>query len=143
MSMVTDNQLKVISMRFADLILRIGAESENGAKVLLIQSKIALKKKSNFPEVAKALCTKFNFQKARVDIIWPYQELSQPFLTPFSSWSSSASNNPKWYNAYHDIKHDRHNNFSCASYGNTLDRLAALFILNLLLRKDEIESKSD
>ena len=41
------------------------------------------------------------------------------------------------------MKHDRNANFDRANYENVLNGLAGLFILNLWLRKDDIENDSE
>lgn len=61
---------------------------------------------------------------------------------PFQAWNLSSSTNPSWYKAYNGMKHDRNANIKQANYRNVLDALAGLFILNLWLRKKDIESGS-
>jgi transposase len=45
------------------------------------------------------------------------------FLNPFSSWQSKV---PHWWSAYNHLKHDRLNNYSEATYENTVLSLCAL-----------------
>jgi len=47
---------------------------------------------------------------------------------PFRSWEHQ--NAPlKWYNAYNGIKHNRHNEFVKASFGNLVDAICGLVVL--------------
>lgn len=144
-----DVHLNVFSARFAELLLRIGQECENIGKTLATQ--LALSPSSgtiqrlNFPSLGNLLCTNVALNAKVVEVIWVYQSLStsKKLLTPFSTWSSSGSVNPVWYDTYNGFKHDRNTHFSRANYGNVIEALAGLFILNLWLRKDDIERDSE
>lgn len=46
---------------------------------------------------------------------------------PFRDWKDGKP--LKWYQAYNQSKHDRHENFSKATFGNLLDAVGGLFIL--------------
>ena len=46
---------------------------------------------------------------------------------PFSPWSGGAS--LIWYQAYNQTKHDRHEQFEQANFGNLLDAVSALVVL--------------
>jgi hypothetical protein len=48
--------------------------------------------------------------------------------TPFFSWGPSGGN-LTWYDAYNDTKHDRHERFNEANFGNLLDAVAGLVAL--------------
>jgi hypothetical protein len=45
------------------------------------------------------------------------------FLNPFASWKTKV---PVWWSAYNHLKHDRLNNYSTATYENTVLALCAL-----------------
>jgi hypothetical protein len=138
-----DVHLKVFSVKLADLLLRIGAENENSAKTLAHKLGHKNIQRSNFPSLGNILCSSISLETKSIEIMWIYQSLSAKTITPFSTWSKTKSINPVWYDAYNKLKHDRNSNFRAANYGNVLEGLAGLFILNLWLRKDEIERISE
>ena len=45
------------------------------------------------------------------------------FLNPFSSWNTKV---PDWWNAYNQLKHDRLNQYSNATYENTVSAVCGL-----------------
>ncbi len=142
-----DANLEVFSMYLAELVLRIGQECENVGKSLA--KKLGLSPPSgaieglNFPALGKLLCSTVPLNTKTVEVHWVYQSLTNKLLSPFGSWSSGVSTNPDWYDAYNKLKHDRNANFRKATYRNVLEGLAGLFILNLWLRKDELEANAE
>lgn len=54
--------------------------------------------------------------------------LSAPltFFTPYSNWTRKV---PDWWIAYNKLKHDRINNYKCATYENSIHSIAALHLL--------------
>jgi len=142
-----DANLEVFSMYLAELVLRIGQECENVgkslAKELGLSPPSGLIEDLNFPRLGTLLCTTVPLKTKTVEVRWIYQSLTNKLLSPFDSWSTGTSTNPAWYVAYNGLKHDRNANFRQATYRNVLEGLAGLFILNLWLRKDEIEANSE
>ncbi len=136
---LNDSHLKVYSLRMSELILRIGSECENASKSLLKMLDINAVdvEDMNFPALGKNLCQIENFENKEIQVIWPYQKLTKSAFEPFEGWKSG---NPDWYKAYNKIKHDRDSGFQKANYENCLYALGGLFILNLYLRKENIES---
>lgn len=142
-----DVNLDAFSMYLAELVLRIGQECENVGKSLA--KKLDLSPPSGavenlkFQKLGTLLCTTIPLNTKTVEVHWIYQSLTNNLLSPFSSWSTGVSANPVWYVAYNKLKHDRDANFRKATYRNVLEGLAGLFILNLWLRKDEIEANGE
>lgn len=157
---LTDKQLKVYSLGISNLLTRCCIEVENASKRIVLHKIIAAGNGRssrgieglNFSQIGGILCTRDPIQKKSVRIIWPYQKLTQkneickPFvkLEPWETWKEfnkreCLAKNPDWYNAYNKIKHDRDNFLERGNYGNLLNALAGLFILNLWLRQDDIE----
>ncbi len=139
-----DSHLSVYSLKTAELLLRLGAECENAAKALATDRNFNTSGEQiqdlNFPHLGDLLCRHVSFQNKSVKIIWYYQSLTHEIITPFDTWvSTGKSTNPKWYFAYNGVKHNRDTNFSQASFESILNGLAGLFILNLWLRKKDIE----
>jgi hypothetical protein len=94
----------------------------------------------NFPQSIEVLSQKFNLRTCQVKVNWPYQTLSKTTILPFDT--PNISENPSWFKAYNKLKHDRNVNQVYGNLENCLTALSALFILNLLLRKDEIWESS-
>lgn len=142
-----DRQLDVFSMKLAELLLRIGQECENSGKTLATQLGLypasGTVERLTFPPLGDLLCSAVPLNTKTVEVIWVYQSLTVKSLTPFKTWSATGSINPTWYQAYNGLKHDRNTKFQEAKLGNVLEALAGLFILNLWLRKDNIERDSE
>jgi len=134
-----DEHMDVYSIHMAELLLRIGAECENIIKSLAQANNIIIRNK-NMQSIIDELCTTFEFQTKEVQIIWNYSFVSNKIIKPFDTWNNQNSRNPNWYKAYNDIKHNRNDvNIKSATYKNIIFGLSGLFILNLYLRKEDIE----
>lgn len=159
---LADAHLDVYSIRFADLILRIGAESENVAKAILATNPTGFGLDPdkiphlNFPRVGDALSVQmgtFRVHAKTISLIWPYHSLSQGKQTvrPFDTWRENCggtgncgrgkpckakepcSENPAWYASYNSVKHDRVKSMHNATLGAVYHGLAGLLILNATL----------
>ncbi|MDH4100866.1 MAG: hypothetical protein OEV28_09875 [Nitrospirota bacterium] len=139
---LNDAHLEVYSLRLAELILRICGECENVAKTLITQLKLEKPSRLDFPSIGNTLSRAVPFQKVMVEVVWPYQNLSNTTLKPFLNWSNRRSKNPSWYDAYNGIKHNRNSEFCKANFANAMNALAGLFALNLWLRRDDIEAET-
>ena len=139
---LNDDHLKVHSILMSEFLLRICSECENISKSILNSKAIPERiwKNANFPKLGVELGKLFSLTGKELEVIWPYQELTKTSIKPFEDWYGSK--NPTWYIAYNKIKHSRESEFKQSNYENCLASLAGLFILNLILRKDDIESKS-
>ena len=135
-----DEHLDVYSIHIAELLLRIGAECENIIKSIAQINEITIRNK-NMKNIINELCaTKIEFQTKEVTIIWDYSFVSNKIIKPFDTWNNQDSRNPNWYKAYNDIKHNRNDvNIKSATYKNIIYGMAGLFVLNLYLRKKDIE----
>jgi hypothetical protein len=135
-----DAHLNVYSILMSEFLLRICSECENISKTLLKDLEPSARniKDKNFPTLGKELHAHVNFEIKEIEVIWLYQSLTILKIKPFEGWKVG---NPAWYTAYNELKHDRDANFAKANYKNCLYALGGLFILNLWLRKDSIESQ--
>ncbi len=61
-------------------------------------------------------------------------------LKPWSNWQ--RGNVPLWWNAYNNVKHQRHTHFSDANLKNTINAAAGLFTLLLFYYRTEAEEGS-
>ncbi len=142
-----DIHLNVYSNYLSDLLLRCSSECENIGKSLIkfngfLDSKRKIENLT-FPEIGNILSHNLNLQNAELEITWIYQCLSIKNLKPFESWNNIKSSNPFWFKAYNNLKHDRINNIKDGNVKNVIYSMGALFILNLFLRKDNIESETE
>jgi hypothetical protein len=137
-------QLKVYSIRIADLILRIVSECENLARELCKREKVHFKDKNG----KKREIVYFNEYIDKLDDIFDLYSKSVYFkfenvrdiafydsLMPFHTTKMKIKGKEKailnWYDAYNKVKHDRLKNIKVANLGNLIEGLAALFILNI------------
>lgn len=58
-------------------------------------------------------------------------------LTPWENWGSEK--NPNWWKAYNNVKHKRNEHFQDANLINTLNSVAALFVLLLFFYREEAQ----
>lgn len=115
------------------------------------QVRLLLASCSEIDVLAKALCKKIN-SRSRADSINKYaSEILQAHprlkeseviirrhglrLNPWIDWSVDES--PQWWRAYNKVKHQRSDHFREASLKNTLNALAALFVLLPFYYQDE------
>ena len=68
---------------------------------------------------------------SEVKILFPKYNL---VFKPFESWSSNLT--PEWWTGNNKVKHERCDHFEKANLKNTLNSIAALFLLNLYLHRD-------
>jgi hypothetical protein len=138
-----DSHLDVHSVILADLLVRVCVECENIGKALCIEKSLCSGNvaKLTFPALCSALRNGSpSLRSLSVQIAWPYQTFTNATVTPFATWDPIADTNPTWYAAYNKVKHDRVANGNRGTLGNTLQALGSLFILNLWMRKSDIEN---
>jgi hypothetical protein len=137
-----DSNLNVFSSNLCEYILRIGQQSENCAREIIKEAMPAQNEASdNFPKLLTKLEVYHALRDRKVELIYPQKSLGNNFITPFAR--DSDDKNPEWFAAYNKIKHDQAGNFESGNLKNAVNGLACLFILNLLLRKSEIEAESE
>lgn len=59
-------------------------------------------------------------------------------LEPWVNWGEN--NQPLWWRAYNNVKHERHAYFSEANLKNTLNAVAALYVLLIFFYREEAET---
>lgn len=116
-------------------------------------ARILLAAASEVDVVAKALCTHHcpdskarNINTYKVELLEAYPLLPRTqvllprfglHLVPWQNWGTEG--NPLWWRAYNGVKHRRDTDFNRASLKNTLNAVAGLFVLLLLLYREEAE----
>ena len=134
-----DKHAGVFSVKITSLLSWISAECEGSAKILAKRAGLKINGKKCFFNYMKNLSGKYKkMTSAEIEIIWPFQNFSQSKVKPFENLA--IGKNPVWFNAYNKVKHDRENNIKDGNLKNVIDSLAGLFVLNILLRKEEIDN---
>lgn len=154
--MIDKKQLKVYSIKIADLILRTVAECENIAKELCKIEKIKFRDKNNhvrkvvnFNEYIEGIDQKYNLQQKLVSFQFENKAQNtfsfkhQPFEKVKKKIDGKERNVWNWYFAYNKIKHDRINNYKEANVENLINALAALFLLNVYYKNQIFYSEED
>lgn len=116
-----DENISVFSHRIYDLFLRSATEFEANCKSILISNGYNNAKNLNILDYYKLeRSSKLSEYKVKLDI-W---RSGQRVFEPFREWKSGHSLN--WYQAYNNVKHNRHANFNDASLENLLNSIAGL-----------------
>jgi hypothetical protein len=130
---VADANMATYSIEYARLILSAGSEVDVLAKVLCDQHQLNISP-SNIDGYRKAIVDRFpGFASLRIRIPRYTRE-----LIPWHSWPNDE--NPGWWRAYNDIKHERHVNFSKATLDNALKSVAGVFVLVCYVCQKELYS---
>lgn len=59
-------------------------------------------------------------------------------LEPWANWAGKSQ--PLWWRAYNKVKHERHEHFAEANLKNTLNAVAALYVMLIFFYREEAES---
>jgi hypothetical protein len=117
----TDNY-SVYSIELARLYLAAGSEIDVVAK-LLCQQVDASAKLEGINTYRTTILKKYP-NIPSVEVILPRYEIS---LYPWQDWSKG--NNPDWWKAYNDVKHERDKHYKAANLKNTLSAIAGLLVV--------------
>jgi hypothetical protein len=123
---------KTFSNEYAKLILLLGSEVDVVAKLLCDEIDPA-NKAANINDYRSIITTAFpGMHSVQIDI-QRYRMANQPWL----SWDPAQFQNPSWWKAYNDLKHERDKNFSDANQENVVSALCGLMVLLLYLFRKE------
>ena len=138
-----DNQLKVYSDNFLDILFRTAVEIEAITKELYIKSggtPIVPESEMYFDTVClDYLETKWALSKKVVlisSINLYFEKEENRTITPLKKSNKRGTSGSKWKQAYQAVKHNRSENYKSGNMKNCIDALAALYILNIYY-KDE------
>ena len=121
----SDNNLKVYSHRFYELLLRICTEFESNCKGILKANgynKESYSIDKDYFKINNA-CLLNEYK-----VIYPRWESDHTFL-PFESWSNSTYKPLQWYKDYNSVKHNRFSEFNKASFENVINAFAGLLCI--------------
>jgi hypothetical protein len=119
-----DKNLECYSYRMHELLMRACIEIEANCRAILGENGYSRTGDWNMTDYKKLNAT---HRLSSYQVKFPVWHGDQAVRTPFSSWATGAS--PKWYQAYNDTKHDRHQRFEQANFANVLDASAGLVAL--------------
>lgn len=119
-----DRNLNTFSTRLYEIFLRASTEFESNCKLILSENGYSRKGNldiTDFKRINKA--THLLEYKIQL-IVWASEPL---LLEPFLCWSNC--DRLYWYKEYNTVKHNRSSEFHRANLKNTIDAVAALFII--------------
>lgn len=125
---------KTFSIEFVRVLLATGSEIDVVAKILC-NCIDPSKSPENINQYRNVITSKFpKFASMIIDV--PQYGLQ---LTPWEKWSQN--DNPSWWGAYNNVKHERDKYFTEANLENTLDIVAGLFVIVWYLHHEEPNRK--
>ena len=121
-----DANLSVYSHRIYELFLRTATEFESNCKGIL--------KANGYTRHDKDMSIKDYFKIAPVAKLPEYKVTFQRWSTihefsPFFTWNTASYAPLPWYQGYNNVKHDRYNNFSQASFENLMNAISGLLCI--------------
>ena len=132
---IADANMQTFSLEYARLILSAGSEIDVLSKVLCQRHELTVSPK-NIDGYRKSITATFP-EFVTLEIRLPRFSMS---IYPWADWSSGE--NPPWWRAYNDVKHERNLNFSQATLHNAVYCMAGLFALLCYCCRVELWSRS-
>jgi hypothetical protein len=133
-----DCNLPCYSIRIYELFFRICTEIEANMKAILRENhyKRFYLDCENHQKEATTWNIKSDYYATNIthhlyayEVIFPNWTEKNKTIQPFKAWENREYHTLPWYKAYNDVKHNRHEHFSDANFGNLISSLAALAIL--------------
>jgi len=121
-----EDNYKVYSLRFYELLLRAATEFESICKEKIIE--LNLNKKANYKYGIKdyfLLNKHFDYKLAKVRVGFLFPKVK--FIQPLKNWKEKHI--LEWYQAYNEVKHNRNTKFAQANLENVLHGIGSIFIL--------------
>lgn len=116
--------LSTYSFRIHELFMRACIEVEANFKAILSENGYAKTGNWNLVDYRKIEASHF---LSMYEVKLPVWRTGTKILKPFEDWT--ANGKPKWYQEYHDAKHNRHVAFAKANFENLLNSVAGLVAL--------------
>jgi hypothetical protein len=121
-----EENYKVYSLRFYELLLRAATEFESLCKEKVIELKLVEKSVTKYGiKDYFLLNAHYEHKLAKVQVGFLFPEVT--FIQPLASWKKTHTLD--WYQAYNDVKHNRNTKFAQANLGNVLHGIGSIFIL--------------
>lgn len=135
------------SNNFALLIQAIGAELD---MLFKLYCGFVASDRKNIVDYVKAIDNEENYLKPKHALDYPFREqevivdVYGVMVQPFKDWDSSKpAQSLKWWDAFDKLKHNRFNNRKLANQENTLNLLAALFLVEMKYLKKITEGTEE
>jgi len=120
-----DRNLTTFSTRLYEIFLRASTEFESNCKLILSENGYTSSRDFNMKDYRKIdAATKLSKYQIELTIWANAPRLLKPLL-PWSSTNGCLC----WYQKYNTVKHNRSSEFHLANLKNTVDAVAALFII--------------
>ncbi len=146
---IDDKQLKVYSMKIAELLIRTCVEFESLAKELYLNNggtKSDDKELYFDTDCLAFLKEKWKLDLKKVQVVssnFYFNEDKNKVLMPLRKAHKRGDSSAKWLQAYQAVKHNRRTSLEKANLENLLNSMAALFILNLYYRNNVFDLGND
>jgi hypothetical protein len=119
-----DENLKTYSTRLYEIFLRASTEFESNCKAVLSANNYKREGNWNMDDYRKLdSATRLSSYRLKLTLWSPTPKI----LQPMQPWASG--NALPWYQDYNTVKHNRSSEFYRANLSNTLEAVAALFIV--------------
>jgi hypothetical protein len=136
-----DSQIKVYSIKIADLIFRCSAEIESISKDIYRNE--TKKEPKNAGECIDYFETNWLLNKKQVMIAATNFYFQKEFIPSFAPLDYIVKSESDYYSAYNAIKHDRVRNIKKANVNILIRAMAALYLLNIYYRDNKFTIKSE
>lgn len=120
----SNDNLSTYSHRTYELLLRASTEFETNCKQILNANSYSSSRSLNIIDYNKLNPA---MRLSDYSVVLNFWRPGQKIIKPFDNWSISHTLN--WYQAYNNVKHDRHINFHDASLENTIYAVAAVYTI--------------
>jgi hypothetical protein len=120
----SDTNLSCYSYRIHELHMRTCIEIEANFKAILRENGYSRSGDWNMKDYKKLEATHL---LSAYEVKFPVWHGAASSRTPFAPWATGGGLD--WYQAYNDAKHDRHDKFSRASFGNLLEAICGLVVI--------------
>ncbi len=119
-----DTNLNCYSYRIHALYMRTCIEIEANFKAILRENGYSRKGDWNRTDYKKLEVTHL---PSAYEVKLPVWQGAADSRKPFAPWACGGG--LPWYDAYNEAKHDRHDKFPLANFGNLLDAICALVVI--------------
>jgi hypothetical protein len=127
--------MNTYSIEFARILLGAGSEIDVLCKVLCQEHHLPVSTE-NINGYRSAIVGRFpGFTKLEIQL--PRYGLVR---LPWQAWEQGT--NPRWWRAYNQVKHERHNHFEDANLENALDAVSGLFVLVSYVCASELHART-
>ena len=137
---LTEDNFSTYSVEYAHQMLSIGSELDTFFK---IYCNFPLENRKSINDYTKSILNTYPEIKTQ-----KIQVLNTDIqLAPYVEWQNFNPNSPKnvlrWWDSYNAIKHNRQENLKCASMGNVITSLSALYLIEMKYLQIITEGKKE